>query len=600
MTNNIYVLIDDKKKEPGARTYYHYDGDLFSKMNEEGWGVYFAVNDFGGNPRQDQYCQKLRCVYGDLDIAKAGDGQTREERDAKKKIVIDALIAKCEPSTIIDTSNGIQPLWRLKDGDVKKRNEYVLAIKGVIEWSKQYGCMADKIYDTARILRNPGFYHQKEEPYLCEIVHSSNKVYTIEELNSIFPYEEAPKREYTKPVEGSLSPLDDAITQIDIKEIVCHAYARTGRVASFDGQERLILDGRLTGTFQGRKDDRGFISSSSHEPIKGNRITVVADILGINNKEARKWIIEEFDLNWGIEQEKRKVLKETKPTKDYKLRYTWGTKNLDDNFAIIKRKTFIVLAAKRGSGKTTFAFDMACKNAILGHRVLFISLEMEKEHIKEDFARRRAGITIPEEREYKVPTAKTIVYEEKIASLEGIKNLIFSGVQRGSDISWDGVKLLIAEHEDLDMVIIDNLDLIEKDDKEDEWQKQKRIVKGIMNFTSDKQVPIVLIHHYRKTQGGGKGSGMDELSGSGKIADSADYVVKVSRTNNAEAVYPEKYCSSIYLQKARGYNESLQDVYFIGGTFVDDAPPELDPGLIELNKAFPDEEDDEKLKIVKN
>ena len=589
--SKIYVLIDDKKKHDGAKTYYNEDRELFTNMNQEGWGIYFAVNDFGTNPRQDQYCQKLRYVYGDLDIAKAGDGQTREERDIKKQIVIDALIEKCPPTFIIGTSNGIQPLWRLKDGDPNRRTDYVRAIKGVIEWSKQYGCKADRVYDTARILRNPGYFHMKEEPYMCDIIFKSENRYTISELNEIFPFIEEEVVIHTPTLEANLSPVDLAMNNIDIKEIVIRACNQTGRTAEFDRQGRLVLDGRLTGTFQGKKDNRDYISSSSHEPIKGNRITVVADILGINNKEARAWILKEFNINWATEQAKQRIQKKIVPTKDYKLRYTWGTKKLDDNFLIIKRKNFGVLAAKRGSGKTTFAFDMACKNAKLGHRVLFISLEMEKEHIKEDFARRRAGITIPEEREYKIPNSKMIYYREKIKEIEDIENLLFSGIQRGSDITWDGVKLLIAEHKDLDMVIIDNLDLIDRDDKDrDDWEKQKRICKSIMNFTVDQQIPIIMIHHYRKSQTGNKGDSMDELSGSGKIADSADFIVRISRTTNPDAVYPENLLSHLYLQKARGYNESVQEVYFVGGTFVDEAPSENNPALKALNEEFPDEE----------
>lgn len=587
--SNIYVLLDDRKVHDGAKTYYEFNKELFTKLNGDGWGCYFAVNDFGSDPRQDKYCKKLRYVFADLDIAKSGDGMSREEKETKKKLVIDALIKKCEPTYIIDTSNGIQPLWKLSDGNVNKKEEYVKAIKGIIDWSKEYECKADRVYDLARILRLPDFYHQKEEPYMCKIVHNSNKVYTIDELNKIFPYVEEEVKISTPTFSGQLSPLDEAIQNIDIQNIVINAYSKTGRQSSFDNKGRLILDGRLTGTFQGKKDNKDYIASSSHEPVQGNRITVVADILGITNKEARKWIIDEYQLKWATEKAKMVPIKETKPTKDYKLRYTWGTKNLDDNFAIIKRKTFIVLAAKRGSGKTTLAFDMACKNAILGHKVLFVSLEMEKDLIKEDFARRRAGITIPEERDYKIPELKQKAFEEKIKEIDSIKNLSFSGVQRGSDISWDGIKLLIAQHEDLDLIIIDNLDLIDKNDGEEDLDKQKRIVKNIMNFTSDQQVPVILIHHYRKTQGGGKGAGMDELSGSGKIADSADYVVKVTRTNEPDAVYPEKYCSKIHLQKARGYSESMQSVYFLGGTFVDDAPESENPGKIALNEAFPDE-----------
>lgn len=586
---NIYVLIDDKKKEPGAHTYYDLDKVLFTEKNNRGWGVYFAVNYFGSDPRQDQFCKKLRYVYGDLDIAKAGDGQSREQREAKKKTVLEALIAKCPPTMVIDTSNGLQPLWKISDGAPSNKALYVNVIKGVIEWSKEFGCKADSVYDTARILRCPGFYHQKEEPYMCEVTYRSGSVYTLEALSKIFPYEEVKK---VVPVfTGPLSPLDEAINKIDIKELVTRTFAQVGRKASFDSQDRLILDGRATGTFQGRTGDRGFIATSSHEPFKGNRVTVTAEILGITPKEARQWILKEYNLSWQGEVAKAAPIKLIKPSREYLLRYTWGTKGLDDNFAIIKRKTFIVLAAKRGSGKTTFAFDMACKNALLGHRVLFISLEMEKDQIKEDFARRRAGITIPEEREYRIPENKKRIYESKILEIDSIKNLLFSGIQRGSDISWDGVKGLIAEHKDLDLVFIDNLDLIDKNEGEEEWDKQKRIVKNIMNFTSDEEIPVVLIHHYRKSSGKSVDQGMDELAGSGKIADSADCVVKVSRTSDPNAEYPKKYCSHIYLQKARGYNESLRDIYFINGTFIDE-PSFAEPGS--TNKSVWEEEDEEE------
>ena len=581
---NTYVLIHDKKLEPGARTYHSFEEALFKEMNVAGWGCYFSVNEFGLNPRQEKYCTRLRYAYGDLDIAKAGDGQSREQREAKKKILLDALIAKCPPTMVIGTSNGLQPLWKIKikDGILDNKEKYVSVIKGIIEWSKQFGGLGDNVYDLARVLRHPGFYHMKEEPFMCELVYQSEKIYSIDELKNFFPHEEEVKK-FVPTFTGKLSPVDEAIGNIDIQELVIRAFSQTGRKASFDSQDRLVLDGRQTGTFQGRTGDRGFIATSSHEPVKGNRVTVVADILGITPKEARQWIMKEYNLNWEREVAKKQILKEIKPTKDYTLRYTWGTKGLDDKFAIIKRKTFIVLAARRGSGKTTVAFDMACKNAKLGHRVLFVSLEMEKEHIKEDFARRRAGITIPEEREYRIPVSKQITYEEKIKEIDGISNLLFSGIQRGSDITWEGVKLLIAEHKDLDLIIIDNLDLIDKNPGEEENDKQKRIVKSIMNYTSDQQIPIILIHHYRKHgTASSKDQGMDELSGSGKIADSADYVVKVSRETDLNAEYPKKYCSHVFLQKARGYNEAMHDVYFINGTFIDD--PSFDDFVVQKQK----------------
>jgi hypothetical protein len=73
----------------------------------------------------------------------------------------------------------------------------------------------------------------------------------------------------------------------------------------------------------------------------------------------------------------------------------------------------------------------------------------------------------------------------------------------------------------------------------------------------------------------GKDFGMDEMSGSGKIGDGADIVLKVYRSVNPEDEYPEKYKTTLFLQKCRGYSENVASVYFIKGEFVDE-PPVLD------------------------
>ena len=114
-----------------------------------------------------------------------------------------------------------------------------------------------------------------------------------------------------------------------------------------------------------------------------------------------------------------------------KERYTWGTRNLDISFSIIKRGNFIVLGAKSGSGKTTFAFDMAQKNALLGHKVLFLSLEMDEKEVKESIARKRAGWTIQEEYDETIPQSKQEIFDNKLKEIESIENLYFRGVRGG-------------------------------------------------------------------------------------------------------------------------------------------------------------------------
>jgi archaellum biogenesis ATPase FlaH len=272
---------------------------------------------------------------------------------------------------------------------------------------------------------------------------------------------------------------------------------------------------------------------------------------------------------------------------DYKSRYTWGTNELDSHFAIIKRGNFIIIGARRNSGKTVFSFDMAFKNALLGHNVLYLSLEMDEEKILSDFARKYAGISIEEEYNYLIPDYKQQAFQRKIAEIKSVGNLYFRGMRRGNGTTWNIIVKKINEFSDLDLIFIDNLDLIDGEVKENDFDRQKRISKLIMNFTEEKKIPVVLIHHHRKIQA--KDFGADELAGSGKIADNADIILKIQRNDDPNSVYPEKYKSKLFQQKGRGYGEASCSIYFVRGTFCDtypSVPPNWDePTEEEIKKA---------------
>ena len=100
----------------GLRTFYKKDEVLFKSENEKGFGIFFAVNEFeisdeqleeerkkitdpdkarSLTKRNNRFCTKLRYTYGDLDIAKNGDGTSREERQKRKEVLHKALLEKC-------------------------------------------------------------------------------------------------------------------------------------------------------------------------------------------------------------------------------------------------------------------------------------------------------------------------------------------------------------------------------------------------------------------------------------------------------------------------------------------------------------------------
>jgi replicative DNA helicase len=252
-------------------------------------------------------------------------------------------------------------------------------------------------------------------------------------------------------------------------------------------------------------------------------------------------------------------------------RYTWGTYRLDNEIAILKRGNLVILGAKRNMGKTTFSFDMAVKNAKLGHKVLYISLEMAKNEIMEALARKFAGITVQEEYNYQIPEEKRQKMISKLDEMKSFPNLIFESARRAEGIVFETVKKVMDDNQ-ADIVFIDNLDCINGNPGEDNNERQKRIVNALMNYTVANNVPVILIHHYRK--GNKATSGMDELAGSGKVADSADIIINLSRlsieetkANNVQ--YPETNKTVLWVQKGRGYDDKAMEIYYIDGTFMD-------------------------------
>lgn len=252
-------------------------------------------------------------------------------------------------------------------------------------------------------------------------------------------------------------------------------------------------------------------------------------------------------------------------------RYTWGTYRLDNEIAILKRGNLVILGAKRNMGKTTYSFDMAIKNAKLGHKVLYVSLEMAKKDMVEALARKHAGITVEEEYNYKIPNDKRAKMLSKMEEIKTLPNLIFESARRAEGIVFDTVKKIMDEAQ-ADIIFIDNLDCINGNAGEENNERQKRIVSQLMNYTVANNVPVILIHHYRK--GNKATSGMDELAGSGKVADSADIIINLSRrsieeTKTDNIQYPETNKTILWVQKGRGYDDKSMDIYYINGTFMD-------------------------------
>jgi hypothetical protein len=588
----IHVLIHDREKgnnAPSPKTFYKHDVDLFTKLNSEGWGVYFAVNDFEATEeemkkagkftaRNIEFLKKINYVFADLDIAKAFDGQTREQKEIKKESLMYALFEICPPTKVIDTSNGLQPLWEVKDVgiDQESQKRYVNIINSIIAWSKTKGAAGDKVKDVTRILRAPGYYHMKEDPYLCKFIAEESFIYTLEELEKIF-LQYLPKEQISKKPtlfkHYAQSVVINEIDRLDIQDLMARALAYVGRTAEFDKQGRIIIDGRLTGNFQGKTGNKDFIGSTSHEDLSGNRITAISKVLGVTYQESFQWIKTQYGLSERVLEAKKKVdslvVSETKKLTKY---YTWGTKELTENFAPIKKETYAIVGGGYGVGKTPFCINMALENVKLGHKVLYLSLEMSTEEIFDFLARKAALWTIPEEIYDIVPERKQEVYNAKIEELKSLKGFVLQGVAKGTDVTWEMVVELLKG--DWDLIIVDNFNLILPESGVNPFEHQGRLSSKFLNYTTQNHVPIIVVHHYSKGGAQAKEKTGYSLSGNSKIMNDAQRIILLERKKFKEDETPtvkDKAILKVTLDKGRAYDNGISKIiYFWKGGFTDE------------------------------
>ncbi len=133
------------------------------KLNERGAGVFVTINETDGKGRKISNITKVRAVFADFDGEPLPD------------------TFDLEPSMIIESSPGKWHVyWMVED--------YPKESFGVIQTSIAKKLGSDPVVkDLSRVMRVPGFYHNKKEPFMTRIVESSDLIYSYEEIVDAFP-----------------------------------------------------------------------------------------------------------------------------------------------------------------------------------------------------------------------------------------------------------------------------------------------------------------------------------------------------------------------------------------------------------------------------
>jgi hypothetical protein len=147
-----------------------------SGENENGMGVFFAVNETKPNQRSRRAITKVRAFYLDIDGL---------AEDYQKHIKVEELLtADIPPHAIIETRNGLHVLWNIVGFPVDSE-----AYKG-IEKSLIHRFGGDPgAKDIARCLRLPGFFHVKDpaNPFLVTVLFEDEGEVRAQELIEAYP-----------------------------------------------------------------------------------------------------------------------------------------------------------------------------------------------------------------------------------------------------------------------------------------------------------------------------------------------------------------------------------------------------------------------------
>lgn len=474
-----------------------YDGGKFTQANEKTYGAFFTVNGFASGRRIAADITTLNAVYGDLDVCKDEDGMSTEVRDQKKRDLYKKLKdGVFPPGFIIVTKNGLQPIWLLHEATPKDAPRAVSVINGIIKWSKENGAMGDAVKDVARVLRLPGYLHKKSDPYFIKAFQLHTERIRLDDLEEEYRYfDDAIIFADDTEVYRELGTLDS----VSMRDIVVKALPQSNlgvASVSFDSEGRIVTD-RLTAAYIGRHGDREYVASTGKIPA-GNKITFVRRLLDLpDNKEAYRWIAENFNLK--TKHTKLVVthlasLAERTAETDSGIRYMTGFERVDNHVGGFRLGNTYLVGAIEKAGKSSlvssFVTNFLKNNIPCGY--------LNTELPSDEFYQRMTANELEKPFE-------DICSEEINAWKEQKNNILqYAGV---SDLATDGIvaldkTLVTAEFmvkNGAKILVFDNLTTFSNSDgKQEGWARLGDAMSRVINFSKIANTCVFVVVHAKQ------------------------------------------------------------------------------------------------------
>lgn len=520
--SKLIVCIHDQDKKRAPITLENPPAAELKRLNKQGFGIFETVNYFsatnddlkavGGTKRQARFLSRLAEVYADLDVCKEEDKLPEDQREELKIKLKAEVDAHCPATYYVITKNGLHPHWQIDELSVDEtiRDKYKNVERGIIEWSKKYGSKGDPVHDVTRVLRKPGFYHHKREPYLITQEPGGGKIYKLDELKKIFWCKEEKKTRNIPASTTESNNVYQSINELDIKQVVVDAWQEKGYIASFDNNDHLIIDGKVTATFRGRNGGNYMATTSSDYPAKGNAVTYVAETLKLSRQDAVGWLCKKYNIaaNGDVFDELSEPISAEELDCEVFPPEVWMVHHL------VPENQITIISGSSVSYKSMSALEWAIKVAS-GEQAYgsFNTLKSSVLYVCEDGDHRR-------------------VFQERIRFLtEKPPSNLYLWIMAGFSAGKNAVKRLLTHVEKLSIkfIILDSLRSIMTDGMDEiSASDMRRLINRLRPLTAAGATVLIIHHDRKKNQFGQSYTSKDPnilgemMSGSGDIRAAVD------------------------------------------------------------------------------
>lgn len=213
-----------------------------------------------------------------------------------------------------------------------------------------------------------------------------------------------------------------------------------------------------------------------------------------------------------------------------------GIEELDSSLGGLKKGLVTCISGMRGSGKSSLLSQIVLHAAVKENaRALMFSGELTARTAADWFFRQAAGKDPKEgvqkygkfDNKYYVPDPT----KKKIADMVADKVYIYNNSYGNNYETVLGEMCRIQEDKQVDLILLDNLMSLDirTADMNDKYNAQSRFIEQLEIFAKEANVHIIFVAHPRKAIGFLR---LDDISGSGDIANRVDNAMIIHRRNN--------------------------------------------------------------------